>query len=126
MKKHLTYLILGLGFIIVSCNNNESSILGKWQKVNQENTNEEEIISIGTNSNTSSNIETVLTFNSDNTVDVKQGDNEYNAKFMLQPDLLTLGNRKYELIKLDSDSLIFKAKSDFSFGGKIEKYYRIK
>ncbi|WP_282039371.1 hypothetical protein [Saccharicrinis aurantiacus] len=125
MKNYLTYLVLACGIFFTSCNNQESSIVGKWQKLNPEKTNDEAFISIGTNSNTST-IKTVLTFNADNTVDVKQGSNEYSADFILQPDLLTLGNRKYELIKLDSDSLVIKVKSDFDFGVETDRYFRIK
>ena len=66
-------------------------------------------------------LKTILTFKKDKTIFINQMGNEYNATYKLTDSTLTLGNRKYIIVRLDKEKLIYKVK-DYLF----DKHYEYK
>jgi hypothetical protein len=68
--------------------------------------------------------DTILTFKSDETIIITVDDFELHATYTLKETLLTIGNRKFVLLKVTQDELIFKEKNDAT--GMKHTYKRIK
>ena len=101
---------IALGTVVTYGQKKEIRLIGTWERV--EEVNKEPQIMIGGN-NDDQKIEVLLSFKDETNIKIKQGPRVYDAEYRIEADDLTLGNRKYQIIKLDSDSLIMKEYSDF-------------
>ncbi|MGZ2369231.1 hypothetical protein ACXR6G_05565 [Ancylomarina sp. YFZ004] len=110
---------IALGAVVTYGQKKEIRLIGTWERV--EEVNKEPQIIIGGNNN-NEKIEVLLSFKDETNIKIKQGKRVYEAKYQIEANDLTLGNRKYQIIKLDSDSLIMKESSDFL--PQTYKYFR--
>ena len=120
-------IILTLIFGINSCNaqsESEKKLIGKWVLVVETDSFDDDIEPLDetdSESDTKAELKTTLTFNKDKTIFINQMGNEYNATYKLTDSILTLGNRKYILIEIDKNKLIYKDKD-----GLFDKHYEYK
>lgn len=122
-------IILTLIFGINSCtaqSESEKKLIGKWILVTETNSFPEDIEPLTENNSESESelkteLKTTLTFNKDKTIFINQMGNEYDATYKLTDSTLTLGNRKYIIVKLDKKKLIYKDKD-----GLFDNHYEYK
>ncbi len=117
----LTYFCLIFFTTISFTQNKNECIKGKWKRVEQP--KKELQIEIGNNNSSSKSIEVTLTFQDNNIIKIKQGPQNYEAKYQLNDNILFLGNRKYQILKLNNDSLVMK--DNHAFLPVTYKYFRI-
>ncbi len=111
-------LLMILIFGINSCSaqsDSEKKLIGMWILVAEKDSFDPDIetIPIGdseSKSSLNSELKTTLTFNKDKTVFINQMGNKYNSSYNLTDSILTLGNRKYILLEIDENKLIYKEK----------------
>nr|WP_319401672.1 hypothetical protein [uncultured Carboxylicivirga sp.] len=121
MTKNILTSIIITFLTITSCaQKKEKQLIGTWERVKEKPT--EPLIQIGQAN--AEPIEVLLLFNKNGTIKVKQGPETYSAKYKLKANQLTLGNRKYELLKLDSDSLVMKEIINLEFLASTYRYFR--
>jgi hypothetical protein len=105
---------------ITSCGQKaENQLIGTWERV--EEVKKVPQIKIGGN-NTIKKIEVLLHFNEGKNVTINQGPRIYEENYKLESNNLTLGSRKYQILKLDSDSLIMTKNSGWQ--QKTIRYFR--
>jgi heat shock protein HslJ len=113
-------IILTFIFGINSCtaqSESEKKLIGKWILVAESNSFLEEIEPLTednseSKTNAEKELKTILTFNRDRTIFINQMGNKYNATYKLNDSTLILGNRKYIIIKLEKNKMIYKEKDD--------------
>ncbi|MBK3518864.1 hypothetical protein [Carboxylicivirga marina] len=121
MKRLIIVVAIFTAITFASCDHQEKNqITGTWERVEEKRADPQ--IQIGISNNEP--IEVLLMFKEDGTIKVKQGPQSYDAQYQLSLKELTLGNRKYELLKLDSDSLIMKEISDWESLASTYKYFK--
>lgn len=105
---------------IVSCGQkNENQLIGTWERVEEV----KQLPQVQTRgSNSSNKIEVLLCFKDNVNIKIKQGPRIIDAKYKQEVNQLTIGNRKYQIVKLDSDSLILTDNRDWQ--PKTIKYFR--
>ncbi len=109
-------LLLTLFFGLHSCSAQsdvEDKLIGKWIMTAESDSFPEDIekLSIGgSDLNSEALPEIILTFKSDNSLLINQMGNESNSNFKLKDSILTMGNRKYVLMKIGDEKLILKEK----------------
>lgn len=101
----------------------DKKLIGKWILVAETDSFDDDIEPLTENDSESESdekteSETTLTFNIDKSIFINQKGNEYNATYKLTDSTLTLGDRKYIIIKLDKKKLIYKDK-----GGLFDNHY---
>lgn len=124
-----TLIILTLIFGINSCiaqSESEKKLIGKWILVAKTDSFPDDIEPFiendsGSNSDSKAELKTTLTFNKDKTIFINQMGNEYDATYKLTDSTLTLGNRKYIIVKLGKKKLIYKDKD-----GLFDNHYEYK
>ena len=118
----LLTLILGINSCKAQSEPDEI-LIGKWILVAETDSFDDDIEPFTENDSESDSdekteSETTLTFNIDKSIFINQKGNEYNATYKLTDSTLTLGNRKYIIVKLDKKKLIYKDK-----GGLFDNHY---
>ena len=132
MKSKLNLLILlTLILGINSCKAqslSENKLIGKWILVAETDSFPDDIEPLTENnsdseseSDSKAELKTTLTFNKDKKIFINQMGNEYNATYNLTDSILTIGNRKYIIVKLEKNKLIYKDKD-----GLFNKHYEYK
>jgi len=121
-----TLIFLTLFFVINFCyaqSEYEKKIIGKWILVEEtSDLDDDEITMLGeSDSKSELELKTTITFNNDKTIFVNQMGNKYDASYKLIDSILTLGIRKYIIIKIDKKRLTFKDKD-----GLFDKHYEYK
>ena len=101
----------------------DKKLIGKWILVAETDSFDDDIEPLTENDSESESdekteSETTLTFNIDKSIFINPKGNEYNATYKLTDSTLTLGDRKYIIIKLDKKKLIYKDK-----GGLFDNHY---
>jgi len=95
-------------------------LIGTWERLEEES----ELPQIEIGGECSKPIEVLLMFKEDRTIKVKQGSQIYESEYKLTTKELILGNRKYKLLKLDSDSLIMKEISQWESLASTYRYFK--
>lgn len=126
MKSKLNLLILLtliLGFNSCKAQSiSENKLYGKWILVAKTDSFPKDIEPLTeNNSDSKAVLKTSLTFNKDKKIFINQMGNEYNVTYKLTDSTLTLGNRKYIIIKLNKKKLIYKDKD-----GLFDNHYEYK
>ena len=101
----------------------DKKLIGKWILVAETDSFDDDIEPLTENDSESESdekteSETTLTFNIDKSIFINQKGNEYNATYKLTDSTQTLGDRKYIIIKLDKNKLIYTDK-----GGLFDNHY---
>lgn len=106
----------------------ENKLIGKWILVAETDSFPNDIEPLTLNNsepeseiNSKVELKTSLIFNKDKKIFINQMGNEYNATYKLTDSTLTLGNRKYIIVKLDKNKLIYKDKD-----GLFDNHYEYK
>ncbi len=115
----LVALLLTMVTISSCVQKKKNLLIGTWERV--EEVKKEPQIIIGGNAD-NKKIEVLLNFKDEKNIKIKQGPRIFDAEYVVKEKDLTLGNRKYQILKLDSDSLIMKEYSDWS--PKTYKYFK--
>ncbi|WP_420552316.1 hypothetical protein [Tenacibaculum aiptasiae] len=107
-------LIIG-GYSCTAQSEAEKKLLGKWILVAKSDSSMEEPVLLTINdsksvSNSKEDLKTMLIFKANQRVYINQNGNEYNATYKLNDSILTLGNRKYIIVQLNKEKLIYKVK----------------
>lgn len=124
-----TLIILTFIFGINSCiaqSESEKKLIGKWILIAKTDSFPDDIEPLmendsESNSDSKTELKTTLTFNKDKTIFINQMGNEYDATYKLTDSTLTLGNRKYIIVKLGKKKLIYKDKD-----GLFDNHYEYK
>ncbi len=121
----LLILIFGINSCIAQFEP-EKKLTGKWILVAETDSFDDDIEPLTENdseseTNSKTELKTTLTFKKDKTIFINQMGNEYNATYKLSDSTLTLGNRKYIIVHLDKEKLIYKAKDHL-----FDKHYEYK
>ncbi|WP_439183355.1 hypothetical protein [Carboxylicivirga taeanensis] len=107
MNKLIITAALIFGLLAACGPPKKTQLVGTWEKVDEVNELEiEPLIEFG--DTTSEPLEVLLLFREDGTMKVKQGSQSTDVRYRLNDNELTLGNRQYELVKVDADSLVLK------------------
>ncbi|TPN86851.1 hypothetical protein FHK87_04410 [Aquimarina algicola] len=111
-------MLLTLVFGFNSClaqSDVKDKLIGKWTLIAESDSFPDDIdkLSIG---GTDSDVETVpeitLIFKPDNSLLVIQMGDESNSTFKISDSILTMGNRKYIIVRVDNKELLLKNKND--------------
>ncbi|MFC5046047.1 hypothetical protein ACFSTE_05210 [Aquimarina hainanensis] len=93
----------------------EDKLIGKWLMIAKSDSfpEDSEKLSIGgSDSDSETPPEIILTFKPNNSLLISQIGNESNSNFKLNDSVLTMGNRTYIVIKVGDKKLILKEKDD--------------
>ena len=104
----------------------ENKLYGKWILVAETDSFPDDIEPLTENksdseSDSKAELKTTLTFNKDKKIFINQMENEYDTTYKLTDSILTIGNRKYVIVKLEKNKLIYKDK-----GGLFDNHYEYK
>jgi|GEM_PF-1799482 hypothetical protein len=108
----------------------EKNLIGKWILVAETDSFSDDIEPLTENDSDSDSesesdskveLKTTLTFNKDKKIFINQMGDEYDATYKLTDSILTIGNRKYIIVKLEKNKLIYKDKD-----GLFDNHYEYK